>query len=53
VGHPDHRRDHPAADPVTRLTRREPPRPSGKETRGPVEPRPPGATAGLLATARR
>jgi Transposase DDE domain group 1 len=28
-----------------------PPRPPGTETRGPVEPRPPGATAGPLATA--
>jgi hypothetical protein len=31
----------------------EPPRPQGKETRGPVEPRPPGATAGPPGTARR
>jgi hypothetical protein len=31
----------------------EPSQPPGKETRGPVEPRPPGATAGLLRAAGR
>jgi hypothetical protein len=31
----------------------EPPRPPGKETRGPVEPRPPGATAGPPGTTGR
>ena len=44
----------PAPGPRTRLTSPKPSHRPGKDTRGPVEPRPPGATAGQPAlTARR
>ena len=45
LGQRDHHRDHPPAGPRPRLTSQN--RPDNQEgTRGPVEPRPPGATAG-------
>ena len=45
-----HRRHQPAARPGTRLTRPHHPGDQKGETPGPVEPRPPGATAGPPAT---
>jgi len=42
----DRHRDYPPAGPCTRLTSRNPPLRSRKDTCGPVEPRPPRATAG-------
>ena len=52
-GQPPHRRDHPPAGPRTRLTRTKPPPRQKGHTQGPVEPRPPGATAGPPGTPRR
>ena len=45
LGHSDHRRHRPPRRPRTRLTSRTIPT-TRKDTPGPVEPRPPGATAG-------
>jgi hypothetical protein len=53
LGHPDHRRDHPPARPRARLTSTTTPRRQKGQTQGPVEPRPPGATAGPLPMAGR
>ena len=50
---PDHHRDHPPAGPRPRLTSPNRPYDQEGQPRGPVEPRPPGATAGPLATAGR
>ena len=47
-----HRRDHPPAGPPVRLTSRNHPTTRKEQTPGPVEPRPPGATAGQPGTAR-
>ena len=48
-----HRRDRPPAGPPVRLTSRNSHCDQEGETPGPVEPRPPGATAGQPGTARR
>ena len=53
LGHPDHRRDHPPAGPRPRLTSRNRPCDQEGQPPGPVEPRPPGATAGQPGTAGR
>ena len=52
LGRRDHRRRHPPAGPAIRLTSRNHPCDTEGATPGPVEPRPPGATAGQPATAR-
>jgi hypothetical protein len=46
LGRPDHRRHHPHTGPRARLTSSRHPIDQERNTRGPVEPRPPGATAG-------
>jgi hypothetical protein len=51
LGHPAHRRDHPAAGPRPRLTSRNRPCDQKGQPPGPVEPRLPGATAGQPGTA--
>ena len=53
LGRPAHRRDHPPAGLRPRLTSRNRPYDQEGQTPGPVEPRPPGATAGKPGTARR
>ena len=53
LGHPAHRRDHPPASIRARLTSTQPPLRPGRTSPGPVEPRPPGATAGPPGTPRR
>jgi len=49
LDHPDHRRDHPPAGPRTRLTTTTTLLRQKGQTRGPMEPRPPSATAGQPA----
>jgi hypothetical protein len=53
LGRPAHRRDHPAAGLRPRLTSRNRPYDQEGGIPGPVEPRPPGATAGNPGTATR
>ena len=52
LGRPDHLRGHPPAGHPLWLTSRNHPCDTEGATPGPVEPRPPGATAGQPATAR-
>ena len=49
---PDHRRDHPAPRPRARLTSPNHPCDKKGQPPGPMEPRPPGATAGPPGTTR-
>jgi hypothetical protein len=51
LGHPDHQRRSPACRTWHPADQPEPSPPPGKETHGPVEPHPPGATAGISAMA--
>ena len=51
LGPPDHHRSHPPASHPVRLTIRNDPCDTEGATLGPVEPRPPGATAGQPVTA--
>jgi hypothetical protein len=53
LGHRDHRRGHPHSGPSVWLTSRNNPGSKEGETTRPVEPRPPGATAGQPAAAAR
>ena len=46
LGQPDHRRHRPGSTPSNPADQPEPSQRPGKDTSGPVEPRPPGATAG-------
>ena len=52
LGREHHRRHHPPAGPPVRLTSRNSPATRKEKPPGPVEPRPPGATAGQPGTAR-